>query len=281
MQTLGIINEMIGLPEVASEHGSMVDHMLEMVHWLVAVLLVGWSAFFVYCLVRFRTKRNPKASYKGVEGHASHHVEIAVVVVEAILLLGFAFPLWAQRITDYPSGPDVVRVRAVGQQFGWNMHYPGPDNKFGLTKSELMSGANPVGIDFEDLNAQDDFTDIELRLPVDRECIVSVTSKDVIHNLSLHPMRIQQDAIPGSVSDMWFKPISTGRWVTICGQLCGSGHSGMSGYMEVMEQEDFDAWYKQMGDESQDGRLKAAELKARENKVPEKEPDAEKSDKAS
>ena len=40
MHTLGIINEMIGLPELASEHGSMVDHMLEMVHWLVAVLLM-------------------------------------------------------------------------------------------------------------------------------------------------------------------------------------------------------------------------------------------------
>ena len=43
MQILGLINELIGLPELASEHGSMVDHMLEMVHWLIAVLLVGWT----------------------------------------------------------------------------------------------------------------------------------------------------------------------------------------------------------------------------------------------
>ena len=97
MQILGLINELIGLPELASEHGSMVDHMLEMVHWLIAVLLVGWTFFFFFCLVRFRKKRNPKASYVGVKGHASTHVEIAVVAVEAILLLGFAFPLWAVR----------------------------------------------------------------------------------------------------------------------------------------------------------------------------------------
>ena len=245
MHTLGIINEMIGLPELASEHGSMVDHMLEMVHWLVAGLLVGWSIFFVYCLLRFRKKRNPKASYHGVQGHASHHVEIAVVVVEAILLLGFAFPLWAQRTTDYPSGPDVVKVRAVAEQYKWTMHYPGPDNKFGLTKYDLISGSNPLGIDWEDINAKDDFVYTELVLPVNRECIVSVASKDVIHNLSLHPMRIQQDAIPGSVSDMWFRPISTGRWQTICGQLCGAGHGGMVGYMEVMNGDDFDAWYKE------------------------------------
>ena len=267
MQTLGIINEMLGLPEVASEHGSMVDHMLEMVHWLVAVLLVGWSAFFAYCLVRFRKNRNPKADYHGVQGHASHHVEIAVVVVEAILLLGFAFPLWAQRSTDYPSGPDVVRVRAVAEQYKWTMHYPGPDNKFGLTKSDLITGGNPLGIDWEDINAKDDFLYTELVLPVNRECIVSVTSKDVIHNLSLHPMRMQQDAIPGSVSDMWFKPISTGRWQTICGQLCGAGHGGMVGYMEVMEEKDFDAWYKENVPSP------------KEEKSPEADP--EKSDKAS
>ncbi len=259
MQLLGIINEMIGLPELASEHGSMVDHMLEVVHWLVAALLFGWTGFFVYCLVRFRKKRHPKADYHGVQGHASHHVEVAVVVIEAILLLGFALPLWAQRITDYPSGPDVVRVRAVGEQFKWTMHYPGPDNKFGLAKSDLISGANPLGIDWEDINAKDDFVYTELVLPVDRECIVTVTSKDVIHNLALHPMRMAQDAIPGSVADMWFRPVATGRWQTICGQLCGAGHSGMVGYLEVMAQKDFDAWYKDnVPSAKEDNPLKAA-----------------------
>ena len=74
---------------------------------------------------------------------------------------------------------------------------------------------------------------------------MTVASKDVIHNLALHPMRMAQDAIPGSVADMWFRPISTGRWQTVCGQLCGAGHSGMVGYLEVMSQKDFDAWYKE------------------------------------
>ena len=245
MQILGLINELIGLPELASEHGSMVDHMLEMVHWLITVLLIGWSAFFVFCLWRFRQKRNPKASYVGVRGHASTHVEIGVVVVEAILLLGFAFPLWAVRSSEFPTGDDVVRVRAVGEQFKWTMHYPGPDGTFGMTKPELISGQNPLGRDLEDPNGKDDFVFTELVLAKDRECIVTITSKDVIHNLSLHPMRIGQDAIPGTIADIWFKPIKTGRWETVCGQLCGAGHSGLVGYMEVMSQEDYDAWFKE------------------------------------
>ena len=243
MFILGTINELIGLPELASEHGSMVDHMLEMVHWLIAVLLVGWSFFFVYCLLRFRKSKNPKASYHGVQSHASHHIEIGVVLVEAILLLGFAFPLWTARSAEYPEGPDVVRVRAVGEQFKWTMHYPGADGKFGLTDAYLISGDNPLGLDREDPNSADDFWDsTTLVLPQNKECIVSVTSKDVIHNLHLPQMRIAQDATPGSLSDMWFRPTKTGRWETICGQLCGGNHAGMVGYMEVKTEEEFDAW---------------------------------------
>lgn len=245
MYVLGIINEAIGLPELASEHGSMVDHALEMVHWLIAFLLVGWSAFFVYCLLRFRKGKNPDADYHGVRGHASTHIEVGVVLVEAILLIGFAFPLWAQRVTDYPDGPDVVKVRAVGEQFKWTMHYPGPDGKFGLTDPYLAFGENSLGIDPEDPNGKDDFTYHELILPIDREAVVSVMSKDVIHNLHLREMRIAQDAIPGSVSDMWFRPTKTGSWQTICGQLCGGGHAQMVGRMEVKSQKGFDAWFKE------------------------------------
>ena len=245
MQILGLINEMLGLPELASEHGSMVDHMLEMVHWLIAILLIGWSTYFVYCLIRFRKKKNPEADYHGVRGHASTHIEVGVILVEAILLLGFAFPLWAARSSDYPEGPDVVRVRAVGEQFKWTMHYPGADGKFGLVDPFLISSDNPLGIDPEDPNSADDFLFTELVLPKGRECIVTLTSKDVIHNLHLPTMRTALDAIPGTVSDMWFKPTKTGRWQTICGQLCGAGHAQMVGYMEVMTAEDYDAWFKE------------------------------------
>ncbi len=245
MQILGLINEALGLPELASEHGSLVDQMLEMVHWLVAILLVGWTGYFFYCLFRFRARRNPKADYHGVRGHASSHIELAVVVVEAILLIGFAFPLWAQRASDYPTGDDVVRVRAVGKQFGWTYHYPGPDGRFGKVDPYLIDANNPAGLDLEDPNALDDFTTgIALILPKDRPCIVSVTSQDVIHNLHLVPMRMAQDATPGIIADMWFKPIKTGKWETICGQLCGVGHANMKSSIEVMEEDAFDEWYE-------------------------------------
>jgi cytochrome c oxidase subunit 2 len=61
-------------------------------------------------------------------------------------------------------------------------------------------------------------------------------------------MRIAQDAIPGSIIPMWFKPIKTGTYEVICGQLCGLGHYSMKGSVVVDTPEDFQAWLKERAD---------------------------------
>jgi cytochrome c oxidase subunit 2 len=58
-------------------------------------------------------------------------------------------------------------------------------------------------------------------------------------------MRIAQDAIPGHIIPMWFKPIKTGSYEVVCGQLCGLGHSGMKGMLMVDTPADYQAWLKE------------------------------------
>src|SRR5262249_36618137 len=159
----------------------LVDHMLGFVHWFMLVLFIGWTAFLVYVFTRFAKRNSPRADYHGVRGHASTHVEIGVVIVEAILLLGFAFPLWARQADEYPVGPDVVKMRAMGEKFNWNFQYAGADKVLGnFHLKYINSGAgNPVGIDPHDPNGADDFiSPAMLKLPVDRPVIIDVTSKD-------------------------------------------------------------------------------------------------------
>ncbi len=238
------INQVAGMHEVASQHGEMVNHMLELVHWFMTILLIGWSVFLGYIIWRFRRSKNPKASYHGVTGHYSTHIEVGVVIIEAVLLLGFAYPLWAKRVEDQPLGAEVVKIRAVGQQFGWNFHYAGADNQVGSTSYKLMnSGDNPIGLDGADVNARDDFMVYnELVLPIDRPVVIQVTSKDVIHGLSLVSLMIQQDAIPGKEIPMWFVPTKVGEWDIICAQLCGAGHAKMAARLRVVSQEEYDEW---------------------------------------
>ena len=58
----------LGLPVAASAHAGEVDQIMALIHWLMLVLFVGWSIFFVYVLFRFRKGANPTACYTGAKG---------------------------------------------------------------------------------------------------------------------------------------------------------------------------------------------------------------------
>lgn len=246
MFNLALINEFLGMPPNASAEGYQVDHIIEFSHWFMGALFVGWWAFFIYCLWRFRQKRNPVANREGVTSGISTHLEFAVVLIDALLLIGFAIPLWAKRVDKVPAEKDAILVHAVGQQFSWNFHLPGPDGTFGRRDIALESSSNPLGIDYTDPAAKDDLTALgELHVPIDRNVIIDISSKDVIHDFDIPAMRMAQDAIPGQVIPIWFKPIKTGNFEIVCAQLCGLGHYGMKGMLVVDTPADYQAWLKE------------------------------------
>jgi cytochrome c oxidase subunit 2 len=251
-----MLDSLFYVPEAASAHAADIDFLNDLVHWLMLVLFVGWGSFFAYTLVRFRRSRNPQASYGGVKSHASSYLEIGVAVVEGILLLGFSIPLWADRLDEPPSTENAVRARVVGEQFAWNVHYPGADGEYGRTDVKLIDlQANPLGLDREDPAAKDDVVTLnQLHLPVDRPAMIELSSKDVIHSFNLPHMRVKQDTVPGLRIPVWFVPTVTTdemrqrlgdpefTYEIACAQLCGLGHYRMRGFLTVHTQEGFDAW---------------------------------------
>lgn len=245
------INKFLGMVPNASEHGKLVDVLLAVCHWFMLFLFVGWSIFFIYTLWRFHRSRNPKADYHGVQSKASAHLEFTVVVIEAVLLLGFAMPIWAKRVNgeNYMNNANSLRVHCIGEQFGWNFHYAGPDGVFARTNPAFISSNNPLGIDPNDPAGADDYySRNEIHLVNNRPTVIEITSRDVIHSFALKHMRMAQDAIPGSRIPIWFKPIRAGEYEIVCAQLCGSGHFGMKGKMVVEDQKTFDAWQKDQMD---------------------------------
>jgi cytochrome c oxidase subunit 2 len=231
-------------PAQASTHAAEVDHMTILVHWLMLVLFVGWGFFFLFVLFRFRKGANPKASYTGAHGKFAKSTEVAVAIIEIALLVFYAIPAWATRVKAFPAESQAVVVRVVAEQFAWNIHYPGPDGKFGRTDIALVSADNPIGLDRRDPDAKDDITTInQLNLPIDRPVLVHLTSKDVIHSFGLYEMRVKQDAIPGMTIPVWFIPNRVGEYEIACSQLCGLGHFRMRGFITIQSQADYQKWY--------------------------------------
>src|SRR5439155_18787952 len=208
------------------------------------VLFVGWGAFFLFVLFRFRRSANPVANYAGAKGKISKGLEVGVAVIEVILLLFYAIPAWAKRVKAFPAENEAVVVRVVGEQFAWNVHYPGPDGKFGRTDTALVAADNPLGLDRRDPAAKDDVTTInQLNLPVDRPILVHLSSMDVIHSFGLYEMRVKQDAIPGIQIPVWFIPNRIGEYEIACSQLCGLGHFRMRGFLTIQSDAAYRKWF--------------------------------------
>jgi cytochrome c oxidase subunit 2 len=139
-----------------------------------------------------------------------------------------------------------IFVRFIAQQFAWNVRYPGPDGVFGRQDMKFVASDNVFGVDPSDPNGKDDIQLLnEIHVPVNKPVIIYLSSKDVIHSLKIISMRVTQDTIPGLRIPVWFKPVKEGRYQINCAQLCGNGHSAMSGgYLVVESQAAFDKWLK-------------------------------------
>jgi cytochrome c oxidase subunit 2 len=250
------MTEWLGLPPLAATHGGQIDSLIGWIHVFMLILFVGWGGFFVYALVRFRRSRNPVADYAGVRSHRSTYLEIGVAVVEAVLLIGFAIPLWAARVDRVPPESEALVVHVTAEQFAWNVRYAGPDGLFGRTDVKLIDlQANPLGVDRSDAAAKDDVTTLnQLYLPANRQIIVKLRSKDVIHSFGVPEFRVKQDAIPGLTIPIYFIPdvttaemrARTGnpefQYEIACAQLCGLGHYRMRGFVTVVSPEEFQKW---------------------------------------
>ena len=173
------MGEFLGLPIQASAHAAEIDEMIVIVHWRMAVRFVGWGSFYVYTLIRFRESANPKADYTGITSHTSSYLEIAVAVVEAVILVGFAIPAWANRVNDIPPDEEATVVHVIAKQFEWHSHYAGTDGRFGRRDISQITPTNAIGLDRSDPNGVDDIVSInQMNVPVDKPVIIYLSSLD-------------------------------------------------------------------------------------------------------
>lgn len=250
LEKLGIAQK-LGLPMLASEHGAKVDLLLGWLHVLMIALFVGWGLYFAYVLWRFRQKRSLRADYTGARTHASSYVEVGVAVFELVLLVGLAVPYWATAVDKFPDPKESTVVRIIGRQFNWMAHYPGADGVFARQDIRLVSGSNPLGLLVKDpkraaedpAGADDAIVESsEVAVPVNKPVIAHISSLDVIHSFKVTPLRITQDATPGMMVPVHFKPTVTNTYLIQCSQLCGNSHYSMKGFFKVMSQADYDTW---------------------------------------
>lgn len=229
----GVMETYYKTPEPLAEDGHHFDDVYK--H-------VSWEAFFfsflilflcVYFPLRYKYKAGQKATYDTGENAWKYTLGFAVLffIVADGYLIYHSITDTKKYFMNPPTGPDVVRVQVMPQQWLWNFRYAGNDNEFG-TPDDIV-------------------TVNEMWIPKGKEISLQIKSKDVIHGFMVYELRRQIDAIPGAVTRFWFKPTRTGDFEIACMHLCGTAHYKMKGFMKVVEQEEFEAWTKEMSEWSE------------------------------
>jgi cytochrome c oxidase subunit 2 len=258
-----------GLPIAASTYAGKIDFGIWMIHIAMIVIFVLWGIFFAYLLIKYRARpgvpaeREDRAEppievaaadavatlplatilYQNMDELKSLTPDFIVMGFEIVLIVFYALPVWSSIKISMPDEKDAVVIHVVGEQFGWDIHYAGPDGKFGRRSAALVHFNNPLGLDRTDPDAADDIiVGNELHMPLGKKVLIKLTSKDVIHDFFVPEFRIKQDVLPGSEIPLWIEPTRVGKYELACAQLCGFGHSLMRADVYVDTPEDYEKW---------------------------------------
>jgi cytochrome c oxidase subunit 2 len=197
-------------PEQASTMARQVDAlyiMLCVVTGSVSVLI--FTAIFVLSIIYRRRPDNQLAE----EQEPPKALEAAWIILPFIFFMAtFVWGSWLY--FELARVPDnALDIYATGKQWMWKFQHP--------------SGQREINT---------------LHVPVNRPIRVTMASEDVIHSLFFPSFRVKVDVLPNRYRTLWFEATKTGRFHIFCAEYCGTSHSGMIGWVEVMEPTDYQKW---------------------------------------
>ena len=233
-------------PESITALGRAIDAQFMRTLWITGIVFFLAQLALAFVLVRYRD-RGGRAHYS----HGNNTMEILWTTATAILFVGLgvaAEGAWAAYHSQAPAA-NPLTVEITGKQFAWTFRYPGPDGQFGRTAPDLVNDAagNPLGLDLNDPAAQDDIVTPVLGVPVNRDVVALLKTKDVTHDFFVRELRFKQDTVPGMTIRLQFRAEKPGSYEVVCAELCGLGHHRMRTELKVLPPEEFERWLAEQG----------------------------------
>jgi cytochrome c oxidase subunit 2 len=219
-----------------------IDETILITFWITGIAFVAVVLFMAFCIIKFRHRPNRRALYEPENAKLEGWLAIGTAIGVAAML-GPGLFVWRQFIT-VPKG--AAEVEVIGQQWQWAFRLPGADGKLGLTDPRYIGPDNPLGLNPDDPNGQDDLL-IEagdLHLPLGKPVHILLRSIDVLHNFYVPEFRAKMDMIPGQETYFWLTPTRAGTFDILCAEYCGMAHSNMRGSVIVEPESDFLIWQK-------------------------------------
>jgi len=255
--------------EPGSRLASDIDWLHQLVMWLIIVIFaVVFGAMFYACYAHRKSK-----GHKAEQFHENTAVELVWTVIPAIILVAIAWPATKVVIAQKDTSAPDLTIKVTGYQWKWGYDYVKGEGE-GIsflstlaTPRAQIEGHEPKG---EHYLLE---VDNELVVPIGKKIRVITTAADVVHSWWVPAFGAKQDAIPGFLRDLWFRPEKTGTFRSQCVELCGKEHGFMPIVVRVVAADDYTKWvaqFKEKAEKSAAGdtrNLSTQELMQRGEKV--------------
>ena len=197
-------------PEQASTQAAQVDGLYFFLVAVTAFFSLLIAAVLIITAIYHRRRHEDEV---GAVIHGSLALELLWTIIPFIITM-VMFGWGAKVFFDaYRPPKGAMEIYIVGKQWMW--------------KAQHMDGMREIN---------------ELHVPVGRPVKLTMGSEDVLHSFYIPAFRVKADVIPGRYNDLWFTATKPGKYHLFCAEYCGTKHSGMIGWVYVMEPADFQAW---------------------------------------
>ncbi|OYZ10663.1 MAG: cytochrome c oxidase subunit II [Bdellovibrio sp. 28-41-41] len=201
------------MPTAATDIAYQVDSLynfLLITSFIACAILIGGMIFFA--------QKYKRRSVSAKSAYITHNVFLEFLWSFIPLVIFLAVFAWGWLIFhDMRSMPkDALEIHVRGKQWAWEAEY-----KSGVKTANLI------------------------KVPINKDVKLIMTSTDVLHSFYVPSFRIKQDVVPGRYTALWFRATKFGEFHIFCTEYCGTQHSGMLGKLHVVSQEEYDQWLEE------------------------------------
>lgn len=212
---------------------------------LLAVGVITWG-LIIWAAIVYRRRKGQTGL--PVQLRYNMPIEVFYTVVPLILVLGFfAFTARDQTIIEEPLADPDVTIEVYGKRWAWDFNYINEEVYYAGIQAQETGPNNTIDVD----------TLPTLYLPVGQKVEIKIESRDVIHSFWIVDFLYKKDMIPGeNTTNYWyFIPEKEGSYMGKCAELCGEYHSLMLFNVEVVSQDEYDAYIESLREQGNVGRL--------------------------
>ncbi len=194
-------------------HAVLVDHLFALI---TTICVVVWILTALAAWIAIR--RGRRGASTATDRQAGQNVGIATGVTVLTLLGILVATMLTGRAMDALRVDDPVRVQVTGNQWWWDIQYPG------AYPSLQVITAN------------------EIHIPVGRQVRIDMLSNDVIHSLWIPELQGKIDLVPGRLNTLWVEADHPGVFRGQCAEYCGAQHAKMALAVVAEPPGDFEGW---------------------------------------